>query len=102
MSYRLVESEAGNFLLFRSKQNVLTNHLQGRARNKRADNQTGRRFRVERLCCGLGLQVGGSAELPPHLKALRSKYTKCLSLAGVPEPFWKLKGSAERRTLILN
>lgn len=56
MSYRLVESEAGNFSLFRSKQNVLTNHLQGRARNKAADNQSGRSFRVEWLGCGLGLQ----------------------------------------------
>lgn len=37
MSYRLVESEAGNFSLFRSKESVLRNRLQGRAWNKAAD-----------------------------------------------------------------
>lgn len=61
MSYRLVESEAGNFSLFRSKQNVLTNHLQGRARNKRADDQS-RKIR----CGATGLWTGVAAKAKVH------------------------------------
>lgn len=72
MSCRLVESEAGNFSLFRSKQNVLTNHLQGRAQNRTADNRSESGW------------VGdwGSTDFHADL----GKYTQCLSLAGGPEP----------------
>lgn len=58
-----MESEAGNFSLFRSKQNVLTNHLQGRARNKRADNQS------RKIWCGAtGLQLRQRCTSTRHLK----------------------------------